>query len=505
MPVYFDGEGEDLTNLSVPDLYLNIESPPEVNASGVATNRIGLVGIASWGPVNSPTSIGSWAAFKKLFGTVQNRSYDMATYAYIGAQMGVQHLRCVRVTDGTDVAASVTILTNCLTITSKYTGSLANADTVTVAAGTAPSSYKVTISRTGLTPETFDNITGSGNALWVAIAAAINNGQSSVRGASALVTATAGSGTTVPASASYTLSGGTDGVSGVTKTNFIGVDTAGARTGMYALRGTDVALFALCDVTDASTRSAQLAFAKSELCQAVCVSAAGDTIANFASVNSLDDAWIKIILGDWWYWYDPVNDLTRLVSPQALYLGEKIAVGVQNSVLNKDLSAIVVGTQSSYANTVYSDDELEAIAAARGDVVCKPCPGGDYFGFRFGRNASSSQVKHQDNYTTLTDYLAKTLQTKCGKYVGRLITSTERAECKAELEYFLESLWTAGYIGFSDDTTTQPYSVAVTAGTAGSGVQNAVVKVRYFDVNEYFIVDLTAGASVTIASSNTAS
>ena len=239
--------------------------------------------------------------------------------------------------------------------------------------------------------------------------------------------ATAGAGTTAPTSASYSLAGGTDGTTGITKAKFVGEDTAGARTGMYALRGTDVALFSLCDVTDADTRAVQLAFAKSEQCEAVCASAAGDTISAFATAQVLDDAWIKVILGDWAYWYDPVNDITRLVSPQAFYLGEKIAVGVQNSVLNKDLSAIVVGTQSSYANTVYSDDELEAIAAARGDVICKPCPGGDYFGFRFGRNASSSQVKHQDSYTTLTNYLAKALKTKCGKYVGKMITPTERA------------------------------------------------------------------------------
>lgn len=503
MPVYFDGEGEDLTNLSVPDLYLNVESPPEVNASGVATNRVGLVGIASWGPVDSPTAVGSWAAFKKLFGTVKNRTYDMATYAYIGMQLGVQHFRCVRVTDGTDVAASVAILTNCLTITSKYTGSLANSDGVTISEGTAPSSYKVVISRPGITPETFDNITGSGNALWVAIASAINNGQSSVRGASALVVATAGAGTTAPTLTSYSLSGGTDGASGVPKTNFIGDDTSGARTGMYALRGTDVALFTLCDITDVTTRTSLLAFAKSELALAVSTSAAGDTISTFSSAQTIDDAWIKVILGDWLYWYDPINDITRLVSPAAIYMGKKIAVGVQNTVLNKKID-LVVGTQSSYSNTVYSSDDLELIAAARGDVICKPCPGGDYFGFRFGRNASSSQVKHQDNYTTLTNYLAKSLLTKGGKYVGRLISADERKECKTEFEYFLESLWTNGYIGYSDDDTKQktPYSVTITAGDGGSGKQYAAVNVRYLDVNEYFIVDLTAGASVTIASTN---
>lgn len=503
MVVSVNGTSTDLTSLSVPDIYVDVEAPPSVDSSGVSTNRIGLVGTASWGPVNSPTSVGAWAAYKAKFGTVKNRTHDMGTFVYLCLQLGAAAFRLVRVTDGTDVAASVEIQTNCLNITSKYTGSLANSDKVTIANGTASGSYKVTISRSGLTPETFDNITGSGNALWIAIADALNNGLSSVRGASSLVVATAGAGTDAPTLGSYSLSGGTDGATSITSAILIGEDgSSGSRTGMYALRGTGAALGACCDLTDANTWGTQLTYSLSEQLQMVGVSPAGDTLDNFSSIQTQDSPWFKAIFGDWIYWYDSINDITRLVSPQAFYLGEKIAVGVQNSVLNKEIS-IVVGTQSSENNITYSSDDLSTLTSARGDVICKPCPGGDYFGFRFGRNTSSSQVTHQDNYTTLVDYIALSLNKSCGQYVGRLLSTDEQKEAKHTIEYFLENLADNDFIGNSDGTT--PYSVTIASGTAGTGTQKAIVKVQFFDVVEYFIVDLTAGASVTISSQTSSS
>jgi hypothetical protein len=72
---------------------------------------------------------------------------------------------------------------------------------------------KAVVSAPGLVPEAFDNIGSglSGNALWVAIANAINNGTSAIRGPSQIIVASAGVGVTAPSAATYTLAGGTDG------------------------------------------------------------------------------------------------------------------------------------------------------------------------------------------------------------------------------------------------------------------------------------------------------
>ncbi|MGC8165354.1 phage tail protein, partial [Salmonella enterica] len=72
------------------------------------------------------------------------------------------NFKCVRVTDGTDVAASVVVQTNCITFTSKYTGTLGNGIQVTLSTGSAASSWRAVVSMPNRQPETFDNITGTG-------------------------------------------------------------------------------------------------------------------------------------------------------------------------------------------------------------------------------------------------------------------------------------------------------------------------------------------------------
>ena len=46
------------TSLVVPDVVVQIVPPQQNYVNGVATNILGLVGTATWGPVNSPTIIG---------------------------------------------------------------------------------------------------------------------------------------------------------------------------------------------------------------------------------------------------------------------------------------------------------------------------------------------------------------------------------------------------------------------------------------------------------------
>ena len=58
--------------------------------------------------------------------------------------------------------------------------------------------YKLTVQLPGQLPEVFDNIGGTGNAIYVNMATAINLGQSGLRGPSQLVVATAGAATARP-------------------------------------------------------------------------------------------------------------------------------------------------------------------------------------------------------------------------------------------------------------------------------------------------------------------
>ncbi len=157
MPVVQAGS-INTTALIVPDLYVQIVPPSVTLLNGVPTNVLGVVGTATWGPVNSPTIIGTMGQYAQQFGPIQARKYDLGTAIAAAVLKGANNFRAVRVTDGTDVAASIVVQTNCITFTSKYSGSLANADTVTVAAGSQTGTFKATVARAGLTPEVFDNV-----------------------------------------------------------------------------------------------------------------------------------------------------------------------------------------------------------------------------------------------------------------------------------------------------------------------------------------------------------
>ena len=142
MPQIIQQGAVNTNALIVPDLYVQIVPPQNLVLNGVPTNVVGVVGSATWGPVGQPAIIGTLTAYSQMFGPVQNRTYDMGTMVAIMTQQNAQNFRCVRVTDGTDVAATAifngTATANCSFVaTSLYTGSAANGDTLTLAPAVA--------------------------------------------------------------------------------------------------------------------------------------------------------------------------------------------------------------------------------------------------------------------------------------------------------------------------------------------------------------------------------
>jgi hypothetical protein len=150
MPVYQVGS-LNTTALSAADLYVGIQAPKTRYINGVPSDGLGIVGIASWGPVNSPVLIGSDTDQAIYFGAQQVRKYDLCTAIAISLQIGATNLRCVRVTDGTDLAAAIALKDTAgtpvtgMTLTAKYTGTKGNTITAQIATGTAVNSYKLTV------------------------------------------------------------------------------------------------------------------------------------------------------------------------------------------------------------------------------------------------------------------------------------------------------------------------------------------------------------------------
>lgn len=512
MPVVQQGQ-INTTALIVPDLYVQIVPPSVALLNGVPTNILGIVGTATWGPVNSPSIGGSMADYSIIHGQIQARKYDMGTQVAAAVLQGAANFRFVRVTDGTDLAATVVVQTNCITLTAKYTGTTGNDLQATLSAGSQTSTSRITLALPGFQPEVFDNIPGTGNALWTNMAAAINNGNGALRGKSDLVVATAGVGTTALTAATVTLTGGTDGVATITSSVLLGVDTT-TRTGMYSLRNTGSSIALLADCDDSTSWTTQVAFGLSEGIYMIGVGPASDTISNAVTVKSsagIDSYAFKLLFGDWIYFKDTVNSVTRLISPQGFVAGWLSNASPEQSSLNKQLQGIVA-TQRTIQNRVYSSAELQALGQAGIDVVTNPVPGGSYFGARFGHNTSSNAVINGDNYTRMTNYIAYTLNAGMGKFVGKLQSISKvdptRAGAKATVDAFLAAMkspQSGTGLGMIDDYSTICDLTNNTPDRIALGYMQMDCKVRYLSVVEKFLINLEGGQSVNVARVSTAS
>lgn len=481
----------DTTALVVPDLYVQIAQPQSLTLAGVSYGVMGVVGTASWGPVNMPMPVGSMGDYLAAFGGKQALVTDAGLAVDIALLQGASAFRVVRVTDGTDVAASGAL--SGVTVTAACTGTSGNAIVATVSATSR--GYALTVVHAVLGSFYY------AGADWTAIAAAVSADRS------ALVTVAVPE--TVPAvsAASVTLAGGVDGgVPGTTA--FLGSDGT-TRTGMYALRGQGCSLAVLHGLTDSASWTEQAAFGLGEGVYMVACGPSGDTVTNAVSVKSaagLDSYAVKLMFGDWIWWNDDTNGL-MLVPPQAFAAGKLAGLSPEQSSLNKQLYG-VVGSQKaglSGGTGSYASADLAVLFEAGIDVICNPAPGGAYWAVRCGHNASSTSTIWGDNYTRLTNYLSESLAGGMGGYVGRVINDTLFSDIRSTLLGFLSSLVSQGILGIQNNTL--PYAVVCDStnnpqARTALGYVQADIQVRYQGINEKFILNLQGGTSVTVSTSS---
>jgi hypothetical protein len=365
---------------------------------------------------------------------------------------------------------------------------------------------------------TFSGGTGNGGTFWTNLAAAINVG-TPFHGPSAYVIATAPGGVAIPLlSVAYTLSGGTDGATGVTDATLIGQDIV-PRKGMYALRSSNVDCFTLCDLSNISTYAAIASFALSETMFAIHASPSGDTIANCLQTRinaGVDTPWFKLILGDWATWYDSYNGTSRLINPSAFGIGIYGNLSPQQSALNKPLLGITA-TQRSTLQQTYSDTELSLINQGGIDVILGPTssPGGYYFSFATGRNASSNAAANGDEYTRMTNFLIRTAQSKAaGSFVGQLQSIQPNDQTRANAKSLFDGLsaqLASSEVGLGingQGMIDRPWSVQCDLQNNPPNLQALGYlflywQVRYLNVIRYFVIKFQGGGNVTVTTQNT--
>jgi uncharacterized protein len=510
MPIVQQGS-INTTALVVPDLYVQIVPPQNLVLNGVPTNVVGIIGTASWGPVGQPVIIGTMADYAQSFGPVLPRKYDMGTQVATAVQQGAQNFRCIRVTDNTDAAAQTALPGTTVTFTALHTGSLGNQVTLILATGSKANTWRLTVSLPGLQPEVYDNILGTGAQFWLALAAAVNQGQGPQRGPSQLVIASAGGATVEPSAFTIVLgstTSGSDGAVNVTATGLAGTDVP-PRSGMYSLRSQGCGIALLADADDPDYWSVQAEFGLEEGIYMVLTGPAGDTIQNAVAVKrqaGLDTYAAKLMFGDWLWWSDQVNSTIRLVSPQGFAAGRLANLSPEQSSLNKQLYSIIgsqkSGTPASGQSASYSSADLAVLLGAGIDVISNPQPGGNFWGVRGGHNSSSNAAIGGDNYTRLTNYIAATLAAGMGQYVGQVITTDLFRRIRATQLSFLQNMLGQGLLGSNDGSL--PFSVICDASNNPTsrtdlGYVQSDAQVEYQAINEKFIINLEGGQTVQVS------
>lgn len=509
MPIVQQGS-INTTALVVPDLYVQIVPPQSLLLNGVPTDVVGVVGTANWGPVGQPAIVATMGDYARTFGTVNARKYDMGTAVACAVQQGAANFRCVRVTDGTDTAASLTLPGTSVVLTAVHTGTLGNQIAVTLGAGSKAGSWRLTVALPGLPPEVYDNIQGAGAGFWAALAAAVNQGQGLQRGPSQLIAVSPGNTVAAPQALSASFangSAGSDGATNVTAATLVGSDVA-PRQGMYALRRQGCSIALLADTDDPTQWTTQAQLGLQEGIYMILTGPAGDTISNAVTTKQaagLDTYAAKLMFGDWIYWNDQVNGVTRIVSPQGFVAGRLANLSPEQSSLNKPLYSVVgsqkSGQPGSGQASTYSAADLSVLLQAGIDVIANPQPAGYFWGVRGGHNSSSNAAVNGDNYARMTNYIAATLAAGMGQYVGEVINANLFRRIRATQLSFLQGMLQQGLLGSTDGSV--PFNVVCDVSNnppsrTGLGYVQSDAQIQYQAINEKFIVNMQGGQTVQV-------
>lgn len=501
---------QSITNQIVPGVRINVTAPAP-SIAGVPSNIIGLVGSATWGPYNSIGYVSGPGSFVAQYGVITTGTYDLGTAVAVCAQVGAGLMHVVRVKGTSDAKATVTVVdsagtpANGLVVTGAYFGTGGNSIKVQFSAGTVSGSYNLTIwsSVLGIT-EIFSNISGSGNAFWVAAAAAINNGQGLQRGPSQLVTATAAASTATPSLAVFSLSGGLDGT--FTDDTIVGAPGANP-TGIYVFDGTLINHLVCVGVTDTDTFGDIVTFANSIPAVAYLQLPGSATVSStLTAVATLGIEQHRVLMGDFWLWNDTTNQVTRYLAPAILAAALAAALDPQDSVVNKALLPII-GTQKSASGRKYNESEMQQLTLAHVDLIVAPGTKqrGNYYSFLNGQSFTDDISLQFDNYQKLTNFITVSLKVWANYFIGQLQTETIRKQAKASIVGFLTSLWKEGAIGDVQNPSSPPFIVVLndtnnSQTTVAQGYMIANVMVKYLQVIMYFDINYNGSAATVIAS-----
>lgn len=544
MPLTSQGPTQQL----VPNVYVNILPPLQALNPYINTSLNGFVGVANWGLVDTPVFCDDGASIIYNFG---NDTVG-ATTSGLNASLVEEMITAlnedgnsvgVRVTDGTDTPAVInmpdTASGTLIIFTARMTGSLpmGNPATNTVAAGVRidaigpPSQflYRVTIFFPGQAPIIYNNIRGSigfgGQGSYSAVTLKNNivaavNGTAPNTQANPYFQAAAGSSTAQPLLATVTNptnGSGTDGTLGVTTSILIGADSeTGARTGLYALRGTGAFHACICGCTDLSQAQTLSTFCSSEgIALGFLTVPKGTSDQGAVSLRATNAAGQSnlCLVKDFIYTYDSVLQTYRFVSPIGKAMGIIGLLPPSESPINQPYNTTALGAAGVLSteqtqNGPRSTDELGYLLSNGFICITNQIPlNNDTYGIGWdvtasGDPATSNGAGVYIPVQRMNVFLAQAIQDIGAPFIGQpqslSANDPTRANISAAFNNFFTGLKPVGGKAMIDSYKVTCDLTNNNAANIAAGICNVMILVRYLGIVRVLYIQLQAGTNVVI-------
>ncbi|NRD80285.1 phage tail sheath family protein [Bacillus sp. BRMEA1] len=425
----------NLNGLTVDDQYF-MEVPVTQGGSDAPTGNIGLVGTFSRGPLNTPVLVTSYQQLVKQFGEVDSALALTGTLEARGIfKQGNANVYVVRIdgkTANASAAASVVLKDSqstpgtVLTLTAATNGTWANSLNAVVSAGTLTGTFRIDL-QYGDESESWDNlvIQQPGTPIAGAVLASTVFGTSSTQmGQSKLVYGTfpGTPNTNTPKAGTYTLTGGADGA-GATTTDYIGANTGGVKTGLYALDSAPINLVVAAGQSDPTVNAALITNANTVTQSgglpriALITFPKGTAIGTLSSLLSSYNSDRAIAVYPWVQIAEPITSTTPTVSPLGYMAGLLAQLDPQKSTGNKT----VYGILGADPSLIIGAQDLATMAGLQVNAIGVPTPAGP-IGVRGGFSLDKSGVSNQLYVRRMKDYIDQTVFMVGGQFVDEPIT-----------------------------------------------------------------------------------
>lgn len=428
------------TSFITPDVFLR-EATPAPTIRGSSIGVVGVVLQSIRGPVNTPTLVGSLSDFGRIFGAYDSTLPEGYMFAYNFFNQGANQLNVVRVTDGTDTAASgrFTDSSSGMIFQVQTTGTWGNAVTMTAAANAASGYVDLTFQYGATEKYTYKQVTFTNiNDARYIVTVLQNDPTNFVQVAVVSNTANPGSGTITFTNGSN----GTNSGAALTDASYTGTNTGGVLTGLVCFEAdTTVNFVTTARSTETLNAAISTHVTKQGLTPRMGIAAPiqGTTVAtvvtNMASYNNdqmvYTFPWLQIL--------NPNNNKKEYYSPVAFYAGLLSTLSYEQSPSRRQILGIV-GTEKPLAQS-----DVDTLTSNRVSPITLLA--GQGFVVRNGYNTSSNPSLANITRRRAANFFAIAFANGSQQFVSKPHTIQLRNDVKSAFSGLLQNEVTLGRIG----------------------------------------------------------